>query len=336
MQNKKDREILLSHGSGGKASKDLLSMVYNILGDVVINRGEDSGLISTTEKSAMTTDSYVIDPIFFPGGDIGKLSIYGTVNDLAMVGAKPKFITVSLLLEEGFSFSSLEKILHSIKEAAKETGVKIAAGDTKVVSKGKLDKIFVNTAGVGKIIHAQDISSQNAQVGDDIIVSGDIGDHGTAIMAHRNKFESKLKSDCASVYPLVEKLIEANVEIHTLRDPTRGGLASILNEIAFSSRVDIELEETKIPIKNTVQGICDALGIDPLYMACEGRVVIVSPSSNTEKVLEILHKEASGKNAAHIGKVINKSQNPNLLLKTFIGSRRILPLLTREQTPRIC
>ncbi len=328
--------ILLSHGSGGRASKELLNVIYDILGEIVINKSEDSGLITTKSKGAMTTDSYVIDPIFFPGGNIGKLSIYGTVNDLAMVGAKPKFITLSLLLEEGFSFSDLRKIIESVRLAAEETQVKIVAGDTKVVSRGKLDKIFVNTAGTGELIHEQNISSTAAEPGDAVIVSGDIGDHGTTIMAYRNNFASGLKSDCASVYPLVEKLIENNIEIHTLRDPTRGGLASILNEIVLSSGVNIELEETKIPIKETVQGICDALGIDPLYMACEGRVVIITPEQNAEKVMKILYSDNTGKNATQIGKVTKNSKNPELLLKTFIGSRRTLPLLTREQTPRIC
>ena len=334
---KKDtKQILLSHGSGGRASKELLELFYKVLGDVVINRGEDSGIVQSNRRNAITTDSYVIDPIFFPGGDIGKLSIYGTVNDLAMVGAKAKYITLSFLLEEGLSLEVIQKILYSIKSAAQETNIKIAAGDTKIVSRGKLDKIFINTAGFGEIQHKQKIASTNTQAGDSVIISGDIGDHGTAIMAKRNDFKSDLKSDCGSVYPLVHKLIENNIEIHTLRDPTRGGIASILNEIAFASGVDIELEESNLPFKETVKGICDALGIDPLYMACEGRVVIITPEKNTSKVLSILNADRKGNNAALIGKVISESADPKLLLKTYIGSRRILPLLTREQTPRIC
>ena len=329
--------ILLSHGSGGKNSQRLLKFIYKILGSIVINHTEDSGITSIQQnKLGITTDSYVIDPIFFPGGDIGKLAVCGTLNDLAMVGAIPKYLTLSLIIEESFSFDDLKKILISIKKEAKNSEIKIIAGDTKVVSKGKLDKIFINTAGYGIIEHSQDINSHNAQPGDAVIVTGDIGDHGAAIMAVRNDFQSDLISDCASVVPLIKKLLDENVNIHTLRDPTRGGLASILNEIAISSSMDIELEEVKIPIKDSVVGICDILGIDPLYMACEGRAVIICPENESEKALRILRKTDANKNAQKIGKVLSKSENPRVYLKTFIGACRILPLLSREQTPRIC
>ncbi|MCK4359977.1 MAG: hydrogenase expression/formation protein HypE [Candidatus Cloacimonetes bacterium] len=329
--------ILLSHGSGGKNSQRLLKFIYKILGSIVINHTEDSGITSIQQnKLGITTDSYVIDPIFFPGGDIGKLAVCGTLNDLAMVGAIPKYLTLSLIIEESFSFDDLKKILISIKKEAKNSEIKIIAGDTKVVSKGKLDKIFINTAGYGIIEHSQDINSHNAQLGDAVIVTGDIGDHGAAIMAVRNDFQSDLISDCASVVPLIKKLLDENVNIHTLRDPTRGGLASILNEIAISSSMDIELEEVKIPIKDSVVGICDILGIDPLYMACEGRAVIICPENESEKALRILRKTDAGKSAEKIGKILSKSENPRVYLKTFIGACRILPLLSREQTPRIC
>ena len=329
--------ILLSHGSGGKNSQRLLKFIYDCLGDIVINHSEDSGIVTITrDKLAITTDSYVIEPIFFPGGDIGKLAICGTLNDLAMVGAIPKYLTLSLMIEENFSFDDLKKILTSIKKEVEKAEIKIIAGDTKVVSKSKLDKIFINTAGYGIIEYSQSINSHNALPGDAVIVTGDIGDHGAAIMAVRNDFESDLISDCTSVVPLIKNLLDKSINIHTLRDPTRGGLASILNEIAISSSVDIELEEVKIPIKDAVNGICDILGIDPLYMACEGRAVIICPENESEKTLKILRKTDTGKNAEKIGKVIDKSENPRLYLKTFIGSRRILPLLSREQTPRIC
>ncbi len=331
------KKILLSHGSGGKTSHDLLEFIYKILGEVVINHGEDSGIEELqTKKIAITTDSYVIDPIFFPGGNIGKLAICGTLNDLAMVGAKPVYITLALIIEENFSFNELKKILISIKDQAKTANVKIIAGDTKIVSKGKMDKIFINTAGYGVIEHNQKITSKNAQQGDAVIVSGDIGDHGTTIMALRNEFQSALKSDCVSVAPIIEHLLANEIIIHSLRDPTRGGLASILNEIANSSSVIIELNDEDIPIKDSVNGICDALGIDPLYMACEGRAVLICPDKFTQKVLALLSKFPQGKNARKVGQVISKSNEPKLLLKTFIGSKRILPLLTREQTPRIC
>ncbi len=329
--------ILLSHGSGGKQSRQLLDFIYNILNDIVINHGEDSGVFHAAEgKAAITTDSYTIDPIFFPGGNIGKLAICGTTNDLAMVGAIPKLITLSLMIEEGFSFEDLKKILISIRDETKKANISIIAGDTKIVSKGKIDKIFINTAGYGILSANEYISSKNAKPLDAVIITGDIGDHGSAIMAYRNGFESSLKSDCANVAPLIKVLLEKNVAIHALRDPTRGGLASILNEISASSKVNIEIEEEKLPIKESVSGVCDALGIDPLYMACEGRAVIICPKDETDKVLKILHNEPLGKQARAIGKVAERSEKPKLFLKTFIGAKRILPLLSREQTPRIC
>ncbi len=329
--------ILLSHGSGGRQSKELLDIIYRTLSHVVINHGEDSGVFYAVEgKAAITTDSYTIDPIFFPGGNIGKLAICGTINDLAMVGAIPKYITLSLIIEEGFGFDDLKKILISIRDETKKGNISIIAGDTKIVSRGKMDKIFINTAGFGEIITNTAISSHNAMPDDAVIITGDIGDHGAAIMAFRNGFESSLKSDCANVAPLIKALLEQGVIIHALRDPTRGGLASILNEIASASNVNIVLEEEKLPIKDSVSGVCDALGIDPLYMACEGRAVIICPQDETDKVLKILHNEPLGSNAQIIGRVAERSDEPKLYLKTYIGAKRILPLLSREQTPRIC
>ncbi|HEX38093.1 MAG TPA: hydrogenase expression/formation protein HypE [Candidatus Cloacimonetes bacterium] len=329
--------ILLSHGSGGKKSQELLKFIYEILGDVVINHGEDSGVISIDMSCyAMTTDSYTIDPIFFPGGNIGKLAVCGTLNDLAMVGAVPEFITLSLMIEEGFSFADLESIVRSISSELKKTSVKIIAGDTKIISRGKIDKIFINTAGFGKVIATNAISSINAQPGDSVIVTGSVGDHGSSIMAYRNGFSEGLRSDCANVAPLIQVLIEAGIDVHTLRDPTRGGLASIMNEIAESSGVSIELYEEKIPIRDSVNGVCDALGIDPLYMACEGRAAIFVPEDQAKKVIEILSDNELAKDVAIVGFVKEKSEKPKVYLRTYIGARRILPLLSREQTPRIC
>ena len=331
------KTILLSHGSGGKLSQEFLELIYKTLEDVVVNHGEDSGSFDAdSARIAITTDSYTIDPVFFPGGNIGKLAICGTTNDLAMVGAVPKYITLSLMIEEGFQFDDLKKILLSIKQQTMGAGVSIIAGDTKIVSKGKIDKIFINTAGYGIIQTDQVISSKNAQPDDAVIVTGDIGDHGAAIMAHRNEFDSELRSDCANVAPLIKALIDDDVIIHALRDPTRGGLASILNEIAFSSQVDIEIKEEALPIKKSVTGVCDALGIDPLYMACEGRAVIICPEDQVERVLKIMQSKTLGNNAQYIGQILQKTNEPKLYLKTFIGARRILPLLSREQTPRIC
>ncbi|MBN2018485.1 MAG: hydrogenase expression/formation protein HypE [Candidatus Cloacimonetes bacterium] len=331
------KTILLSHGSGGKLSQEFLELIYKTLEDVVVNHGEDSGSFDAdSARIAITTDSYTIDPIFFPGGNIGKLAICGTTNDLAMVGAVPKYITLSLMIEEGFQFDDLKKILISIKQQTMKAGVSIIAGDTKIVSKGKIDKIFINTAGYGIIQTDQVISSKNAQPDDAVIVTGDIGDHGAAIMAYRNGFDSELRSDCANVASLIKALLDDDVIIHALRDPTRGGLASILNEIAFSSQVDIEINEEALPIKKSVTGVCDALGIDPLYMACEGRAVIICPEDQGERVLKIMRSKTLGKNAQCIGQILQKTDAPKLYLKTFIGARRILPLLSREQTPRIC
>jgi hydrogenase expression/formation protein HypE len=329
--------ILLSHGSGGKNSQKLLSFISLSLGDCLEGYGEDSGIVDASGgRIAITTDSYTVYPIFFSGGDIGKLAVCGTLNDLAMVGAQPKYITLSLIIEENFTFGELKKILFSIRQESKKNKVKIIAGDTKVVNKGKLDKIFINTAGYGVVHHKQSISVTNAQSGDAVIVTGDIGAHGTAIMALRNNFDTDLISDCDAVWPLINALLEADVEIHTLRDPTRGGLASILNEIALSSNVDIELIEEDIPIRESVQGLCDTLGIDPLYMACEGRAVIICPEQYANPVCKILQDMSKGKNAKRIGTVLPMNKSPRVYLRTFIGSRLILPLLTREQTPRIC
>ncbi|MBC8526109.1 MAG: hydrogenase expression/formation protein HypE [Candidatus Cloacimonetes bacterium] len=329
--------ISLSHGSGGKNSQKLLKFIYDNLGDIVINYTEDSGITTLhTEKVAITTDSYIIDPIFFPGGDIGKLAICGTLNDLGMVGAIPKYLTLSFIIEEGFQFDDLKKILISIRKESVEAEIKIIAGDTKIVSKGKMDKIFINTTGYGIIEHSLEINSRNAHPGDAIIVTGDIGDHGSVIMAYRNNFQFDFVSDCASVFPLIKRLLDEHIIIHTLRDPTRGGLASILNEIAISSSTDIELEEVRIPTEDAVNGICDILGIDPLYMACEGRAVIICPENEVSKILKILRETNNGRNSCRIGKVLSKTESARVYLKTFIGSRRILPLLSREHTPRIC
>ncbi len=330
-------KILLSHGSGGKKSHELLKFIYNILWDVVINHGEDSGVASIdTSQYAMTTDSYTIHPVFFPGGNIGKLAVCGTLNDLAMVGADPKYITLSLMIEEGFSCNDLQKIVQSIYKELKKTDVKIIAGDTKIVSRGKIDKIFINTAGFGEVISSKSINSTNARTGDAIISTGTIGDHGAAIMAYRNGFSEGVQSDCANVAPLIKEILKSNITIHTLRDPTRGGLASILNEIAESSNVSIEINEDKVPIRESTIGVCDALGIDPLYMACEGRAVIFVPQENADDVIKILEKTKFGKDAAVIGQVLEKTDKPRVYIKTYIGARRILPLLSREQTPRIC
>ncbi|RLC46062.1 MAG: hydrogenase expression/formation protein HypE [Candidatus Cloacimonadota bacterium] len=328
--------ILLSHGSGGKKSQELLSFIFNILGDTLINRGEDSGIcLLNSNKIAITTDSFTIDPIFFPGGNIGKLSVCGTINDISVMGAVPKYITLALLIEEGFPFTDLEKIVLSIKNEAQKSGVKIIAGDSKVVIKGKLDKIFINTSGYGEIITDQEINSTNVEQGDAIIISGGIGEHSATIMAIRNEMETDLISDCQSLDKMIFALLKEGFTIRAMRDITRGGLASILNEIAQSSKLDMEIWENDIQIKEEVQAICDILGLDPLYLACEGRIVLFSPQQEADEIVKFLQKKYQ-LNSTVIGRVKGYSENSKILLKTPIGAERVLPLLTRELTPRIC
>ena len=338
--------ILLAHGSGGKLSQKLIKeLILKYFGNPILNKLDDSacfGLRSayakaSADKIAYTTDSYVVNPIFFPGGDIGKLAICGTVNDLAMVGAEPKYLTVAFILEEGFSLADFEKILHSMKATAQAAQVQIVAGDTKVVNRGNADKIFITTSGIGIIKKGVNISGTNAKVGDKIILSGTIGDHGMAILAQREDLalKTKLESDCAPLNLLVQEMVKVTNDIHCLRDPTRGGLASTLNEIALASNVGIQIDEPAIPVRKEVRGICELLGFDPLYVANEGKLIAFVKSSAAEKVLAIIRNHQYGKNAVIIGAVVSKPKK-TVLLKTSIGGTRILDILAGEQLPRIC
>ncbi len=336
---KKEDAIQLDHGSGGRASHDLVANVFlPEFKNALLESLEDSAVFEIGEhKLAFSTDSYVVDPIFFPGGDIGSLAVHGTVNDVSMRGAEPLYLSVGYIIEEGFPMADLERIIKSMKEAAETAGVQIIAGDTKVVNRGAADKIFINTAGVGIIKSEADISGKNAQVGDAVLVSGTMGDHGVTILSMREglSFEAPIQSDSAPLNGLTADMMAVSNQIHTMRDPTRGGLSTTLNEIALQSNVGIELVEEQIPIREGVEGACELLGLDPLYLANEGKMIAFVSQQDAEKVLECMKANPYGRDAAIIGTVV--SENPGrVFMKTAIGGTRILDMLAGEQLPRIC
>jgi hydrogenase expression/formation protein HypE len=330
--------IVLGHGSGGKLSHDLLKRLFlPELGKAAPRALDDSAVLTIGgEKLAFTTDSHVVAPLFFPGGDIGRLAICGTVNDLAMSGAIPVALTCGFVIEEGLSFDILQRVVQSMRDAAAEAGVYVAAGDTKVVQKGGADKMFVNTSGVGRIPAGVDISGANAKPGDVVIVSGTLGDHGIAVLSAREGlgFETDLQSDVAPLNHLVEAMMKVG-GIHVLRDPTRGGLATTLNEIAEQSGVVIELNEQAIPVKPQVRAACEMLGFDPLYVACEGKLVAFVEAGDADKILTAMKTTRYGEDAAIIGRVIATGE-PKVRLKTAIGGTRLVDMLPGEMLPRIC
>lgn len=333
-------KILLAHGSGGKLSHDLIEKLFlPHFDNPILARLDDSALIELESgaRLAFTTDSYVVSPLFFPGGDIGKLAICGTINDLAMSGAKPLYMSASFIIEEGFPVTDLKRIVLSMRKVAEESGVKIVAGDTKVVGEGAADGIFINTTGVGLIPEGVQISGANAKPGDMIIISGTLGDHGIAIMSQREglEFASSLESDCAPLQGLVARMLEASPEIHCLRDPTRGGLATTLNEMAAQSQVTFLIEEEKIPVRDEVRGVCELLGLDPLYLANEGKLVAVLPPHAADRVLEAMRGHPYGKASVVIGQVL--SDHPGrVIMKTRLGAHRLLEMAVGELLPRIC
>ncbi len=330
--------IVLGHGSGGKLSHDLINRLFlPELGRAAPRALDDSAVININGlRLAMTTDSHVVSPLFFPGGDIGKLAICGTVNDLAMVGAKPYALTCGFVVEEGLSFEILQRVVQSMRDAAAEAGVFIAAGDTKVVQRGGADKLFINTSGVGLVDPGLDISGANAKVGDVLIVSGTLGDHGIAVMSAREGlgFTTDLLSDVAPLNHLVRAMLEAG-EVHVLRDPTRGGLATTLNEIAKQSNVVIELQDQQIPVKPQVRAACEMLGFDPLYVANEGKLIAFVKADNAEKILSVMKQNPYGRDAVVIGRVIDQGKS-QVRLKTAIGGTRLVDMLPGEMLPRIC
>ncbi len=338
--------VNISHGDGGLKTSELINnFVLKYLKNDILEKLEDSASLCIKSKNiAFTTDSFVVDPVFFPGGDIGKLSICGTVNDLVTTGCTPFVLSLSLILEEGFPLKDLEKILTSIRKTAEEVNLnnngvelKIVTGDTKVVPKGFADKIFVNTSGIGLNQSNIEISPSKIRINDSILINGGIGEHGLAILSKRKEFNFKtdLVSDCAPLNSLVNDICRTSDNIHAMRDATRGGLARVLIEMAQSSKTTIEINKTKIPVKKEVRGLCEFLGMDPFYIANEGKMVIFVESNDAEKVLKAMKKNKYGRDSQIIGKVVKKGQGI-VILNTEIGTKRILDLHYSEQLPRIC
>ena len=331
-------KILLAHGSGGKLAHELVEKSFvGAFDNPFLAKLDDSAVIDVSGRLAFTTDSYVVSPIFFPGGNIGKLAVCGTVNDLAMAGAQPLYLSLAFIIEEGLSLEELGQIVASAQQAAQEAGVKIVTGDTKVVHKGSADKLFINTAGVGIVRTGANISGSNAMPGDKVILSGSIGDHGIAVLSRREglRFKTKLESDCAPLGGLVADMLAASPNINCLRDPTRGGLATTLNELAGQSKAGIRIEEARIPVREEVLGACEMLGLDPLYVANEGKLVAVVPAGDTEKVLTAMRGSNYGKEAVVIGEVV--AEHPGrVVMKTSLGASRIVDMLVGDPLPRIC
>jgi len=336
---KPDDTVLLDHGAGGKASHAMFSDIILPLfhNDQLAQQDDGAVCDMPAGRMAFSTDSYVVDPIFFNGGNIGDLAVNGTVNDIAMCGAHPLYISVGLIIEEGLPIKDLRKILQTMAQAAEKAGVKIVTGDTKVVPRGKADKIFINTSGIGIIPEGVNVSGSRARPGDKIILSGTIADHGMAILSAREglKFDSDLKTDSAPLNHMVKSLLDAGCGIHVLRDPTRGGLGTTLNEIAAGSKAGITLFESALPMKGAVKGMCELLGFDPLYIANEGKLIAIVPEKDAGRVLEIIRTDPFGKDAALIGEVTDQYPG-KVFLQTAIGGRRLVDMLTGEQLPRIC
>ncbi len=340
----KDKLILLSHGDGGVKTGELINkLITKYFRNEILEKLEDSAVLKCPgKKIAFTTDSFVIDPIFFPGGDIGKLSICGTINDLVTSGCIPYALSFSLILEEGFPIKSLENILRSIRDTIcgiknDNSEVNIVTGDTKVVGRGNADKIYINTSGIGFIEEDVNISPSFIRPGDSIIINGSVGDHGIAILSQREgfKFKTNIKSDCAPLYTLVSDMLASSRNIHALRDATRGGVARVLIELSQTTGLDFEIDLAEIPVKKETRGICEFLGMDPLYIANEGKIVVFAGPEDTDKVLKSMKSNIYGKDSKIIGRVIKKGEGI-VVVKTDIGTKRILDLHYSEQLPRIC
>jgi len=331
--------VLLGHGSGGRMSGDLLrNIVLPALQNPVLERLDDQAIVEIGgSRIAFTTDSFVVKPLFFPGGDIGTLAVNGTVNDLAMGGAEPLFLSLALILEEGLPLETLRRVMESIRVAAAVANVAVVTGDTKVVEKGSGDGLFVNTSGIGVVAAGVRLSADQARPGDRVLLSGTIGDHGITILSQREglEFESAVASDSAALHTLVADMLRTGGEIRCLRDPTRGGLSSSLNEIAARSRVGIELEESAIPVREEVQGACEMMGLDPLYVANEGKLVAIVEPCAAEKVADAMRRHPLGSNARIVGS-ITQAHPGMVTMRTRLGTSRIVDLLSGDQLPRIC
>jgi hydrogenase expression/formation protein HypE len=338
--------ILLGHGSGGRLTAELIQRVFLPgFGNPILAALEDQATLSLNGEQkgvkgpriALTTDSFVVRPLFFPGGDIGILAVHGTVNDLAVGGAIPRFLAAAFILEEGLALADLTRVVASMRQACDACGVELVAGDTKVVDRGKGDQVFITTTGIGLVPEGRCLSIRNARPGDRILLSGTIGDHGIAIMSVREglEFETVLESDTASLASLTEAMLEACPAIRCMRDPTRGGVSSALNELAAASRVGVRLTEGAIPMRPEVHAACEMLGLDPLYVANEGKLIAVAPPDDAGRVLEVMRRHPLGRDAAMIGEVV--ADHPGLvLLRSLVGGERVVALLAGEQLPRIC
>jgi hydrogenase expression/formation protein HypE len=340
----RETTITLAHGSGGKAMRDLIEDVFvNCFDNPLLATLEDQArvdlgdLLKLGDRLAFTTDSYVVDPLFFPGGNIGTLAVNGTVNDLAVSGAKPLYLSCGIILEEGLEIATLRTIADSMKSAADRAGVQIVTGDTKVVQRGSADKLFINTTGVGVIRQGIAIAANHLKAGDVILTNGYLGDHGAAILIARGELalESEIASDCQPLNPLVDVILATCPHVRALRDATRGGLATVLNEFALSSEVGIRLSEPALPVREEVKGVCELLGLDPLYLANEGKLVAVVPATDADKVLTAMRSHPAGKNSQKIGEVIDSPPGV-VIMETIFGSDRIVDMLVGDQLPRIC
>ena len=334
-------QVLLAHGGGGRMTHQLINQIfYPAFHNPLLDQNHDGCVFPITKgKIAYSTDSFVVDPLFFPGGNIGDLAINGTVNDLACCGAQPLYLTVGFIIEEGLPMDDLKKIVLSMRQAANKAGVQIVAGDTKVVDKGKCDKIFINTSGIGIVPEDIEIAPRKAISGDVIICSGPIGAHGITILSARESlgFETHLKSDTTALNIMISELLNKIQDVHVLRDPTRGGVSGTLNEIAYDADLDIVLEEYALPIPEAVKAASEILGLDPLYIANEGVVLIILPEIYAEQALSIMHRFDEGKHATLIGHVVpKKGEQPRVKMESLYGNYRIIDMLSGEQLPRIC
>ena len=340
----RDKAITMAHGGGGRAMRELIErLIVPAFDNPLLAAHEDQaqiglkGLAEIGDRLAFTTDSYVVSPLFFPGGDIGTLAICGTVNDLAMSGAVPLFLSCGLIIEEGLPTADLERVLASMSALARQCGVNVVTGDTKVVNRGAADRLFINTAGIGVIAAGVNISASRAQPGDVVIVNGTLGDHGVAILLARNELElhADIQSDCQPLHGLVQAMLAVCPDLHCLRDATRGGLATVLNEFAISSKVGMRLQERALPLKPEVRGACEMLGLDVLYMANEGKLVAVVPRAHADAVLAAMRAHPAGVDSAIVGEVLAEPAG-HVILNTLFGGERVVDMLVGEQLPRIC